>query len=310
MNKRASQTPLPFMGFGTAAIDGWQSDSQKVTDVVTSAIKAGYQYIDTASIYGNERSIGKAISESGVDRESLFIVSKAWNNEQGYLEIKQAFARSLERLGVNYLDAYLLHSPIPAKSFGSWKALEELVAEGKVRNIGLSNFQIKDLERLLPHTTIKPICNQIELHPYFTQDALREYCNEHGIQVLAWAPLGICNQIALDPYFTQDALREYCGDSSNVPINNKPIQDPIILAIANELNVSAAQVILRWHYQQTIIPISKSETPEHIKKNIDILSFSLSESQMRMISDLNQNKRFGPDPVNAQKEYKDTVPPN
>lgn len=183
--KLANGVEMPWFGLGVFKVQ----EGQEVIDSVKAAIKAGYRSIDTASVYGNEEGVGQAIRESGVAREELFITTKVWNTEQGYDSTLAAFDQSLSKLGLDYADLYLVHWPIRAKYKDTWRALEKLYADGKVRAIGVSNFQIDHLEDLLADATVKPMVNQVELHPLLNQQELREYCKAQGIQIEAWAPL-------------------------------------------------------------------------------------------------------------------------
>lgn len=269
---------IPVMGFGTSSIKGSQVDNDSVTEVVQQAIECGYRYIDTASVYGNERAVGRAIAASSVDRESFFVTTKVWVTEANAESVHQAFEASLARLNLDYVDLYLIHWPNPETNVETWLAMEELVKSGKVKQIGLSNFRQQDIEQIMTVATIKPYCNQIECHPYFTNQALRDYCKQQAIQVVAWSPLG-------------------SGAWSGLSVEEKPIRDSLVQSIADEIQVSPAQVLLRWHYQLGNVSIPKSETPAHIASNLAIFSFELSDEQMKQISDLNRDKPVGGDPA-------------
>ncbi|HBP22908.1 MAG TPA: aldo/keto reductase [Planctomycetes bacterium] len=270
---------FPAIGFGTGAIDGWQSDSDKVSETVQVAIEAGYRLIDTAAVYGNERSVGRGLRESGVARDELLVTSKLWNSDQGYDECLRAFDASQERLALERIDLYLIHWPNPDKTLDTWRAMERLVDEGRVGAIGVSNFRISDLEQLAEAANVPPVCNQIELHPYWQQPELRAECAERGVQVVSWSPLGT-------------------GAWSGVESGDKPLADPVVAEIAAAHGVGAAQVILRWNLQHGLIPIPKSETPANIRANIAIQEFELSEEQMSALDQLGQTKRrrLGGDP--------------
>jgi len=262
---------MPQFGLGV-----WQAqDGEEVETAVTTAIDAGYRLIDTAAVYGNERGVGRAIARSKVPREELFITTKVWNADQGYDQTLAAFDKSMQRLGLNYLDLYLIHWPVPAKDtyLDSWRALEKLYAEGKVRAIGVSNFLPEHLERVLNEATIVPAVNQIELHPRFAQKNLREFCKSRHIAVESYSPLG--------------------GSGGDL------LSEPLLQQIGDKYGKSAAQVILRWHIQHGLIVIPKSVTPARIQQNIDIFGFALSDGDMMSIDALNTNSRVGSDPKTA-----------
>ena len=240
---------IPSLGFGTAAIGEWQQDDDAVVSVIQSAIESGYRYIDGSAVSGNEISIGRAIKKSKINRDELFVVTKVWNGDQGYDATLRAFEQSRLNLGLDVIDLYLIHWPIEDKLTETWKAMEMLYEQKRVRAIGVSNFRINDLEQLLAISTVTPVCNQIELHPYFSQSKLRKYCLAHSIQVIGWSPLGT-------------------GTWSNITFEKKPINDSVIQKIAHDHHVSAAQVILRWNVQNNVIPVPKAETEQHIKQNI------------------------------------------
>ena len=235
-----------------------------------AAINAGYKAIDTAALYENEASVGQAIKESGVNREELFITTKVWNSDQRNDTVLHAFETSLKKLDLDYVDLYLIHWPVKEKYKESWKVLENLYKEGRVRAIGVSNFTIDQLEDLLSVAEIKPMVNQVELHPLLAQPELREYCKKQEIQIEAWAPLG------------QGRLLDHPG----------------LKEIAARHKKSTAQVILRWDLQNEIVTIPKSIKESRIIENAAIYDFALSESDIEKINALNENKRFGADPEN------------
>ncbi|OMF21723.1 glyoxal reductase [Paenibacillus sp. FSL H8-0259] len=268
--KLANGVEMPWFGLGVFKVQ----EGQEVVDSVKAAIKAGYRSIDTATVYGNEEGVGQAIRESGVAREELFITTKVWNNDQGYDSTLAAFDLSLSKLGLDYVDLYLVHWPIRAKYKDTWRALEKLYADGKVRAIGVSNFQIDHLEDLLTEANVKPMVNQVELHPLLSQLELREFCRAQGIQIEAWAPLA------------QGHL-----------LDNEVIAD-----IAARHNKTLPQVILRWDLQNGIVTIPKSVKEERIIANADIFDFELSEDEISRINALNNNQRFGSHPDRFNNE--------
>lgn len=257
---------MPWFGLGVYKA----KEGEEVIQAVKAAIKNGYIAIDTAALYENEEGVGQAIKESGVPREELFVTSKVWNTDQGYESTLKAFETSLNKLGFDYLDLYLIHWPGPDanKYWETWKALEKLYKDGRVRAIGVCNFHIHHLEDLIAHSEIKPMVNQVEYHPNLTQTALRDFCRKEGIQLEAWAPLKR-------------------GDLFN---------DPVIIEIAQKHNKTAAQVILRWDLQNEVVTIPKSVKEERIISNADVFDFELSAADMEKISCLNKDSRVGPNP--------------
>ncbi|MFJ5622614.1 aldo/keto reductase [Peribacillus loiseleuriae] len=255
---------IPQLGFGVFKVE----NGSQTVESVKKALAVGYRSIDTAAIYKNEEGVGQAIKESGIPREELFITSKVWNTDQGYESTLQAYEASLERLGLDYLDLYLIHWPGQDKYIETWKALETLYKEGRVRAIGVSNFHIHHLEDLLANTDIKPVVNQIELHPRLSQLEIREFCKKHEIKVEAWGPLG------------QGHL----------------LDEPTINHLAKKHNKSAAQVLIRWHLQHGTIAIPKSITPSRIESNAQVFDFELSLDEMNKIDALNLNERYGSNP--------------
>ncbi|WP_116245293.1 aldo/keto reductase [Nocardiopsis sp. FIRDI 009] len=256
---------MPQLGFGV-----WQVSDEAVVDAVATALETGYRSVDTAAAYGNERGVGEALSRSELDRDDVFVTSKLANPEQGYDRTLRAFDASLERLRLETLDLYLIHWPLPRRDLyvPTWKALERLYADGRVRAIGVCNFQASHLERVMEEGGITPMVNQIELHPLLTQRAMREFDAKHNIVTEAWSPLG----------------------------QGKLLDHPTVTAIAQELDRTPAQVLLRWHVQLGNVVIPKSVTPERIRSNFQIFDFELSEADMDRISGLDTGSRFGPDP--------------
>ncbi len=256
---------IPQLGLGV-----WQIEDEIVTDVVTAALEAGYRHVDTAAIYGNEDGVGRAIAASDLPRDELFITTKLWNSDQGYDTTLQAFDASLERLGLEYVDLYLIHwqSLKKDKYVDTWKAFEQLYADKRVRAIGVSNFHEPALRRLFEETTIRPAVNQIELHPALPQDELRAFNAENDIVTQAWSPL------AQGELLNQPALR----------------------ALADKHGKTPAQVVIRWHLQLGNVVIPKSKTPSRIRENIDVFDFQLDNDDMAAIADLETGVRTGANP--------------
>lgn len=256
---------MPWLGFGV-----WQvKEGDEVEKAVKHAIQTGYRSIDTAAIYGNEEGVGKAIKKSGISREQLFITTKVWNSDQGFEQTLKAFEDSKTKLQLDYLDLYLIHWPGPdqAKYIDTWKALEKLYSDGKVRAIGVCNFNIHHLQALMDNSQVTPMINQVEFHPLLNRKELLSFCKENGIQLEAWSPL---MQGHLD--------------------------QPLLTELAQKYQKSAAQIVLRWDLQHEIVTIPKSITPHRIEENANVFDFELSAEDMAKIDELNANKRFGPDP--------------
>ncbi|MFD3704214.1 aldo/keto reductase [Nocardia sp. NPDC058658] len=256
---------IPQLGFGV-----FQVPAEDVTGVVAEALKVGYRSIDTAAVYGNEEGVGRAIGESGIPRDELFITTKLWNADQGYDSTLRAFDTSMQRLGLDYLDLYLIHWPVPSagRYVDTFRAFQALKSQGRVGSIGVSNFRVIDLETLIADTGEIPTVNQIELHPTLSQRDLRQYGANHAIATEAWSPLG------------QGTL----------------LDNPTIVGIAKQLDRTPAQVIIRWHLQLGNIVIPKSVTPSRIAENFDVFTFELDAEAMESISRLDAGKRVGPDP--------------
>ncbi|WP_223070405.1 aldo/keto reductase [Paenibacillus caui] len=257
---------MPQLGFGV-----WQVEDEKAAAVVSKAIEVGYTSIDTAMIYKNEKGVGKAIAQASVPREQLFITTKVWNSDQGYDSTLRAYDESLERLGLDYVDLYLIHWPTPAydQYVDTYKALEKLYRDGRVKAIGVCNFDIEHLERLLNECEVKPVLNQVECHPYLAQNELKEFCAKHDIFVEAWSPL------------------EQGGEV---------LKDAAVLKIAEAHGKTPAQVVLRWHLQNNSIVIPKSVTPSRIEENFQVFDFELTAADMAEINKLDRNQRKGPKP--------------
>ncbi|MDN3017000.1 aldo/keto reductase [Paenibacillus sp. BSR1-1] len=264
---------MPWFGLGVFKV----KEGSEVIESVKAAIKNGYKSIDTAAIYQNEEGVGQGIREAGVPREELFITSKVWNSDQGYESTLMAYETSLEKLGLDYLDLYLIHWPGKTKYKETWKALEKLYKDGRVRAIGVSNFKVHHLEDLLKDAEIKPMVNQVEYHPHLSQKELLAFCQKEGIQLEAWSPL------------KQGQL----------------LNDPVITEVAAKYGKSAAQVILRWDLQNKVVTIPKSIKEHRIIENADIFDFELSLEDMEKIDGLNKDERVGSDPDEMSYGFSD-----
>lgn len=257
---------MPWFGLGVFKVQ----EGSEVVESVKAALRNGYKSIDTAAVYRNEEGVGQGIREAGVPREELFITTKVWNSDQGYESTLEAFETSMKKLGLEYLDLYLIHWPVAGKYKETWKALEKLYKDGRVRTIGVSNFHVHHLKDLMADAEIKPMVNQVEYHPHLTQTELLEFCKAEGIQMEAWSPL------------KQGEL----------------LSEPTILEIAEKHKKSPAQVILRWDLQNEVVTIPKSIKEHRIIENADIFDFELSSDEMNRLNSLNKNERVGPDPDN------------
>ncbi|MEK5282382.1 MULTISPECIES: aldo/keto reductase [Paenibacillus] len=259
---------MPWLGLGVFKVE----EGAELIQAIKSAIKHGYRSIDTAAIYENETGVGQAIQEAlqenNLSREELFVTTKVWTADMGYEETIAAYETSLAKLGLEYLDLYLIHWPVKGKYKESWRALETLYKEGRVKAIGVSNFQIHHLEDVLKDAEIKPMVNQVELHPYLNQQELLDFCKEQGIQLEAWSPL----------------------------MQGQLFDQPVLKQIAAKHDKSVAQVIVRWDLQRGIITIPKSTKEHRIIENVDVFDFNLSDEDMTLINSLNQDQRVGPDP--------------
>lgn len=260
---------IPQLGYGV-----WQVDDAVAGDVVGRALEAGYRHIDTAAIYGNEAGVGRAIAASSVPREKVFLTTKLWNTDQGYESVFAALDASLQRLGTDYVDLYLIHwaKPQAGKYLDSWRALIELAQRGKARSIGVSNFPQEQLHEIITATGVVPAIHQIELHPYFSQKQLRAVHAKYGIVTEAWSPLGQGGAL---------------------------LGDPVIGEIAGKYGVSPAQVVLAWHMAHGIVAIPKSVTPERIAENFAAAELKLDAADITTIDALTRaDGRVGPDPKN------------
>src|SRR3712207_3795256 len=260
---------IPQLGFGV-----FQIEPENTAEAVSKALEIGYRHIDTAEMYGNEKEVGEAIRASGLDRGDIYVTSKLSNAFHEPDEAREAFDRTLSDLGFDYVDLFLIHWPLPTLYDGdfvsTWKALEEFQRDGRARSIGVSNFQIDHLEQLAAETDTVPAVNQIEVHPYFTNDAVREYGQEHGIATEAWSPIA------------QGGVRE----------------DSTITQIADNVGRTPAQVVLRWHIQRGDILFPKSVTPSRMQENFELFDFELAPDDVDAISGLDQGEdgRTGPNP--------------
>ncbi|EHK83786.1 Aldo/keto reductase [Rhodococcus rhodochrous J3] len=256
---------IPQLGFGV-----FQIPEDETTAAVSAALETGYRHIDTAAAYGNEAGVGRALADSGLSRDELFITTKVWNSDQGYDATLRAFDTSLAALGLDRLDLYLIHWPTPARDLyaDTWRALERLVEEGRLRAAGVSNFQPAHLQRLLDGSSLVPTINQIELHPGLQQSELRAFHAEHGIATEAWSPLA------------QGAV----------------LDDEAITSIAGRTGKSPAQVVLRWHLQLGNVVIPKSVTPSRIRENFEVFDFELTDEDMSTIAGADRDLRTGPHP--------------
>ena len=262
---------IPAVGFGTyKAADG------KSADVIKAAIGSGYRYFDTASFYGTETYLAEAIRQSGLPRKEFFIASKLWKTEMGYENARDAFRRTLENLDTDYLDLYLIHWPLPEPGYENWKeldretwrALEELYAEGKIRAIGLSNFLPHHIENILAGCTVRPAVDQIEYHPGYSQEAAVQYCKENGILVQAWSPIG----------------------------RSRVLEDPLVCELAAKYRVSPAQICLKFAVQRGVIPLPKSSSTERMKQNMDLFSFEMEQEDIWRLATMPQSGWSGEHP--------------
>lgn len=267
---------MPALGFGV-----FQTPPEQTVASVVEALRVGYRLIDTAASYFNEREVGEGIRQSGVDRSEVFVETKLWISDYGYDEALHGFEKSAGKLGVEQIDLLLLHQPLPTdfdKTIGAYQALEKLLADGRVRAIGVSNVMPDVLANLLDRTAVVPAVNQVEVHPYFSQPDVQAANKEHGILTQAWSPMG--------------GITSYRGDSSRSTFN-----DPAIGQIAKAHSKTPAQVMLRWHLQEGRSAIPKSVNPERIASNFDVFDFELSADELAQIDALDTGVRGGPDPA-------------
>ncbi|CAM5650301.1 Aldo/keto reductase OS=Lysinibacillus sphaericus OX=1421 GN=LS41612_22715 PE=4 SV=1 [Lysinibacillus sphaericus] len=260
---------MPLVGYGVFRVP----DGDDLAEAVKTAIAKGYRSIDTAQVYRNEESVGRgiraAIDEGLVAREELFVTSKVWNDGLSYEETLAAYASSLEKLGLDYLDLYLIHWPgLDTNYIEAYKALEKIYQDGRVRSIGVSNFHVHHLEQLLKETTVIPVINQIEFHPHLTQEEVRNYCKEHRIQVEAWSPL----------------------------MNGSLLEEALIQQLASKYNKTPAQIVLRYDVQHGVVTIPKTMTPSRMTENLDVFDFALADEEMAQLDAMNDGLRCEPDP--------------
>jgi 2,5-diketo-D-gluconate reductase A len=261
---------MPQLGLGV-----WQTPQDVAAQVVTTAIEAGYRSVDTAAIYGNERGVGEGLKAGGVGRDQLFVTTKVWNDNQGFDATLAAFDKSLGRLGLDAVDLYLIHWPAPKKGLyvETWKALVRLKEEGRAKSIGVSNFQPEHLQRIIDETGVTPAVNQVELHPSFQQQVLRDFHAKHGIHTESWSPLG----------------------------QGKQLDDPLVGEIAAKHGRTPAQVVIRWHLDSGLIVIPKSVTASRIVENFSVFDFALDAGDLEKLAGLDTAAgRIGPDPVKAE----------
>nr|WP_235802039.1 aldo/keto reductase [Ureibacillus massiliensis] len=257
---------MPYLGLGVYKM----TNSEEALNAMTKALELGYRAIDTAALYNNEVEVGEAIRASNIAREEIFVTTKVWNSDQGYDNTLKAFETSLKKLGLDYIDLYLTHWAVPDKFVDTYRAIERLYEEKLIRVPGVSNHHEHHLEKISTKANVKPMVDQIELHPYLSQKPLLNYCKVNGIAVTAWAPLG----------------------------RGKILEDETIAKIAAKYNKTAAQIILRWHYQNDVMSIPKSVTPSRIEENMNIFDFEMSVEDIEAIDGLNKDLRTGKDPDN------------
>jgi diketogulonate reductase-like aldo/keto reductase len=260
---------MPLVGYGVFRVP----DGDDLAAAVKTAIAKGYRSIDTAQVYRNEESVGRgiraAIDEGLVSRDELFVTSKVWNDGLSYEETLAAYDSSLEKLGLDYLDLYLIHWPgVDTNYIEAYKALEKIYQDGRVRSIGVSNFHVHHLELLLKETTVIPVINQIEFHPHLTQAEVRHYCKEHGIQVEAWSPL----------------------------MNGSLLEEELIQQLASKYSKTPAQIVLRYDVQHDVVTIPKTMTPARMTENLHVFDFALTDEEMAQLDAMNDGLRCGPDP--------------
>ena len=277
-------TAMPILGLGV-----FQSKPEETKQAVATALDEGYRLIDTAAAYHNEKQVGEGIRQSDVSRSEIFVTSKLWMSDYGRDRARRGFDVSLRKLGLEYIDLYLLHWPMPSNfsaTIGAYRTLEELVKEGRLKAIGVSNFSARDLDRLLGEVSMAPTVNQVELHPFFNQRELHTYHETHKIATEAWSPIGGIFGLNTD-------AREKTGS---------PLEHPVVLQLAEKHGKTAAQIVLRWHVEHNIVAIPKSTKPKRIAENLDIFDFALTSSEVASIDALDTGRRAGPDPDSVQAD--------
>lgn len=257
---------MPWLGLGVFRA----KEGGEVENAVKWALEVGYRSIDTASFYDNEAGVGRAIEQSNVPRDDIFVTTKVWNSDQGYDETMRAFEASLKNLTTDYIDLYLIHWPVPGKFKDTWRALEAIYESGRVRAIGVSNFLVNHLEDLLQTAITVPMVNQVEFHPYLQQPELQTFCRDHDIQLEAWSPI----------------------------MRGQVLDVPELVELGHKYNKSAVQVTLRWMLQHRVVTIPKSVKQHRIESNADIFDFELAADDMALIDGLDRGERLGPDPNN------------
>lgn len=258
---------VPLLGLGV-----WKSRPKECYEAVQAALEMGYRHIDTAAIYGNEKEVGAAIKDSGIKRTDIFLVTKLWNADQGYEEALKAIDVSLQKLGTDYVDMYLIHFPVSGKRKDSWKALEKIKMDGKAKSIGVSNFMVSHLEDLLKESSIVPAMNQVEYHPFLQDTSLKEYCQKKGILLEAYSPLA----------------------------HGQKLEDERLTTLAKKYNKSNAQILIRWSLQSGNVVIPKSKNPTRIRENADVFGFIISPEDMIEITSWNENFRTCWDPTTVE----------
>jgi len=269
--KLTNGVEMPYLGLGVYKM----TDRDETLQAIETALDLGYRAIDTAALYYNEEEVGEAIRHSSVRREDIFVTTKVWNSDQGYDNTLRAFETSLKKLDMDYVDLYLTHWPVEGKYVDTYRAIERLYDEKLIRVPGVSNHHEHHLKEIMASCNVAPMVNQIEAHPYLSQEPLRTFCNQQQIAVTAWSPLGRGNVL----------------------------KDETIIRIADEYNVSPAQIILRWHLQNDVIIIPKSVTASRIKENSELYHFELTNETMQQLNTLNRNERFGKDPDNFNFDF-------
>jgi diketogulonate reductase-like aldo/keto reductase len=281
--KLNNDVEMPVLGLGV-----YQSGPEETIAAVTAALEEGYRLIDTAAAYMNEKQVGEAMRSSGIDRAEVFVTTKLWMSDYGYEKTLHAFNRSLRKLGLEYVDLYLLHWPVPKefdRTIESWRAAEKLLSEGRVRAIGVSNFEPRHLEDLTARAEVVPAVNQVELHPLFAQSALRAADARHGIVTQAWSPIG--------------GVKRYWGDKAP---SGDPLNHPVVTRLARKYGKTPAQVVLRWHVELGNSAIPKSVKAERIRENADIFDFVLQPDEVEAITALDTGQRGGPDPEHVEPQ--------